>query len=137
MDDLESVMITRYVKALCPQQKFDEYTADAWFDVLGPYTLDDCKRSAALIAGRQPFVAPAEIVAEVKKLRNARLEGFQYEPVDGDDNPRVYLENYRRQRELVANGLRAPSPVIPPSGDQKLLDEIIGTAVARMPRPRA
>jgi hypothetical protein len=137
VNDLEAVVITRYVRALCPQQKFDEYTADAWIDVLAPYTLDDCKRSAALIAGRQPFVAPAEIVAEVKKLRNARLEGFQYEPVDGDDNPKVYLENYRAQRELVANGLRAPSLAIPPSGDQRLINEIIGTSAAMMPRPRA
>lgn len=112
MNELEAVKITRYVRALCPQQKFDEYTADAWHDVLAPYGFDDCKQAAAAVAARQPFVSPSDMVAEVKRVRAQRLDGFVYEPAaDGSDNdPAVYLARRRAQIELVASGHRAPDP---------------------------
>ena len=45
----ETLLLTRYVKACCPQQAIDEYTPDAWHDLLGDLSLADCR--AAVVAG--------------------------------------------------------------------------------------
>lgn len=65
MTPTEMVMLTRYIKALCPQQQIDEYTADAWHDVLGHLDLADARHAAVAVARRQPFIAPSEIIGEV------------------------------------------------------------------------
>ncbi|MFB7672898.1 hypothetical protein ACFC26_15970 [Kitasatospora purpeofusca] len=108
MNELEAVALARYVRALCPQQKFDEYTPDAWHDVLGDYDLQDCKQAAADIARRQPWIAPAEIIDEVKRNRNGRLERFQYEPGHPDETSLQSTLRRRAQIADVINGLRPP-----------------------------
>jgi len=107
MNELEAVALARYVRALCPQQKFDEYTADVWGEVLRDYTLEDCKRAAIEIARRQPFIAPAEIIAEVKHVRTGRLDYFQYEP-NPDETSRQFTRNLRAQIAAVVDGHRPP-----------------------------
>ena len=73
MNRQEAVALTRYVKACCPQQAIDEYTPNAWHDLLGDLDLAVCRQAAARVARRQPFVAPAEIRAEVRSERQQRL----------------------------------------------------------------
>ncbi|MFF1686053.1 hypothetical protein [Streptomyces sp. NPDC058254] len=108
MNPTEVVTLARYVRALCPQQKFDEYTPNAWGDILGSFRLDDARAAAARVAARQPFVSPAEIVAEIRVLRSERTTDFQYEPTLGDDDPEVYLGAYRQQLTATADGHRPP-----------------------------
>ena len=48
----ETVALARYVRALCPAQRFDEYTPDAWHDLLHRYTRDEARAAAAAVAGR-------------------------------------------------------------------------------------
>lgn len=127
MNYTEAAVLVRYVRALCPQQKFDEYSADAYHDLLGHYDLESCKRAAAELARRQPFIAPAEIIDEVITERNGRLKNFQYEPGPDDDDPREYLRRFRDQLAAVADGRR---PAELPSGGgqprqlQPLLDRV-------------
>ncbi|MFD0384643.1 hypothetical protein ACFQ2B_27690 [Streptomyces stramineus] len=106
----ETVVLARYVRALCPQQKFDEYTPDAWHDVLGGYPLAAARAAAAAVAGRQPFVSPAEIIDEIRKQRDARADSFQgpglpaeIPDADPDDVP-AYLAALRAQRTRAADG---------------------------------
>jgi hypothetical protein len=113
----ETVVLARYVRALCPQQKFDEFTPDAWHDVLGPYRLADARRAAAVVAGRQPFVSPAEIIVEIRQRRrdaDADTVGPGLSPeipdADPDDVP-SYLAAIRGQRVRAASGLERPRPV--------------------------
>ncbi|MEV5911095.1 hypothetical protein AB0M00_19605 [Streptomyces chartreusis] len=97
----EVVVLAAYVHALCPAQKIDQYTPDAWIDVfeaVPQFSLADCREGASRVAGRQPFVAPAEIIAEVRKLRETRLADFQYEPVEGETGK----ESIARRRAQVA-----------------------------------
>lgn len=116
MTPTEAVLLARYVEACCPQQRFDEYTTDAWHDLLGDLELQDCKQAAVEVARRQPFVAPAEIRAEVKRVRALRLKDFAYIPVPGDDDPAVYLASVRAQRSAVASGQRdAALAALPPT----------------------
>lgn len=107
----ETVILARYVRALCPQQKFDEYTPDAWHDVLADYALADARPAAAAVARRQPFVSPSEIIDEIRKQRDNRAADYQgpgltAEIPDADpDNIPAYLAAIRNQRVRAANGL--------------------------------
>lgn len=65
MTPSDAVILTRYVAACCPQQAIDEYTPDAWYDLLGDLELGAAKAAVMAVARRQPFVAPAEIRAEL------------------------------------------------------------------------
>ncbi|GGV46141.1 zinc finger domain-containing protein [Streptomyces spectabilis] len=111
MNPNETVMLARYVKALCPQQKFDEFTPDAWHDVLADFRLADARAAAATVARKQPFISPAEIIAEIRKQRDDRADGYQgpglsAEIPDADpDDVQAYLSALRGQRTRAADGL--------------------------------
>lgn len=126
----ETVMLARYVRALCPQQKFDEFTPDAWHDVLGHCPLGDAREAAARIARNQPFVAPSEILAEIRTIRAERLNGFQYEPQPDDDQPARYLANYRAQRAAVADGHR-PAAINRPALPGPTIAEVLAGAIGQ------
>lgn len=70
MTPTETVTLAKYVSALCPQQAIDEYTADAWHDLLAALTLDEARTAVVAVTRRQPFCAPSEILAEVARARN-------------------------------------------------------------------
>lgn len=108
----ETVLLARYVRALCPQQKFDEYTPDAWHDVLGDFTLDEARAAAATVARQQAFVAPGEIATEVRKARRALVSvDAETEPPNVDpNNVPLYLRQIRTHRRNVATG---QTPAIP------------------------
>jgi hypothetical protein len=65
------VDLTEYIAAICPQQKISSVTALAWHDILGNLGKDECRKAAAAIASRQPFVAPSEIIREIASQRSA------------------------------------------------------------------
>lgn len=103
----EAVALARYVHALCPQQRFDEFTPDVWGDVLADIEFDDGKRAAIEIARRQPWIAPAEIIAEVRRARTGRLDYFQYEPTP-DETAVEFTRNLRAQIAATIDGHRPP-----------------------------
>lgn len=74
MTPSETVMLTRYVAACCPQQRIDEYTPDAWHDLLNDLDLADCRMAVISIKRRSVFVDPSDIRAEVRRIRRDRLE---------------------------------------------------------------
>ncbi|RYJ29381.1 hypothetical protein CU044_2122 [Streptomyces sp. L-9-10] len=107
----ETVVLARYVRALCPQQKFDEYTPDAWHDVLGNYPLTEARTAAATVARQQPFVSPSEIITEIRRRRGNNASDFQgpglpaaVPDADPDDVP-AYLAALREQRTSAADGI--------------------------------
>jgi hypothetical protein len=110
VNSTETIQFVRYIAALFPATKVDEFTADAWHDVLHKYDLADLRAAALAVSERQAFCALADIVGEIKRLRARRLDGFVYVPGDGDGDPQVYLARRRAQIELVASGRRAADP---------------------------
>ncbi|MFE3371222.1 hypothetical protein ACFXOK_16670 [Streptomyces sp. NPDC059173] len=70
----EAILIAKYVASVCPQQRFNEHTPDVWGDILAPYTVNDARAAVIAVAARQAFVAPAEIVTEIKARREERIE---------------------------------------------------------------
>lgn len=69
MTPKETALLVRYIKSLCPQQAIDDYTYETWHDVIGHLGLAECRAAAAAASARTPFVAPAEIIAEVAAVR--------------------------------------------------------------------
>lgn len=90
----EAIGLCRYVHAATPAQRLDEYTPQAWADILAdepapagsvpqPRTFDECRRAVVAIKRRQPFVDCSDIVAEVRAARAAAAERTHSEAVIG------------------------------------------------------
>lgn len=89
-------------------------TAIVWHEDIGDLNFTDCREAVARhFRESTEWLMPATVRRLVKALRSERLEGFQYVPVEGDDNTAVYLRNLREQRAAVADGLREPAPALP------------------------
>ncbi|MCG7204000.1 zinc finger domain-containing protein [Streptomyces arenae] len=112
MTEEEAVDLTEYVKSACPAQKFGEYTPDVWGEILAPYSLDEARTAVLALAGRLRFIAPADIVAEVKARRAERIELANI-VVDGDPT-HTGAESAAALREIIraaGDGLTGPSSI--------------------------
>jgi hypothetical protein len=109
MTHAEAVLLCRYAKAACPQQAFDQYTPDAWSDLLGDLRFIDCQEALKSVVQRQPFVSPAEIRAEVRKVRHKRIGDFG--PMPDPPSGLSPAESARWQRDImrsIGDGELAP-----------------------------
>src|SRR5215469_11675087 len=113
MNRKQVVLLTRTVAAACPQQVIDDYTPDAWFDLLGDLGFDECRLALAAVAKRQPFVAPSEIRAEVKRAREQRLARVPVSapPAELTDKPGRYAEAVREGVKRIADGFAMPPAI--------------------------
>ena len=103
----ETLKLTRYVKACCPQQAMDEYTPDAWHDLLGDLSLADCRAAVVAVAQQKPFVAPSEIRAEVKRARFERIKdagGVPAPPPELLDDTSAYSAALQAAATAIADG---------------------------------
>jgi hypothetical protein len=102
----EAVLLTRYVKACCPQQQIDQYTPDAWHDLLGDLSLADCRAAVVAVAQQKPFVAPSEIRAEVRRTRDKRLQDTDIPapPPELLDDPDAYSAALHAASVAIADG---------------------------------
>lgn len=91
--------------------------AVAWASALHDIPLDnDAKAAVAAYYTTAPkdprdklWILPHHIRTLRSKIRSARLENFQYEPV-GDETVEEFMARYRGQVQAIASG-RAPAPV--------------------------
>jgi hypothetical protein len=118
----ETVLLTRYVKACCPQQAIDRYTPDAWHDLLGEFDAAECRAAAAAVARRQPFVAPSEIIAEVERERRAAIGRARRAELDAQQPPAI-------SPAIIAQDKREPLK------DPRPLRESIRAILSRHGRP--
>jgi hypothetical protein len=107
----ETTALLALVSQIMPAQKIDEFTPDAWTLVLEDVTFDDARQAVVAVAKRAPFVAPAEIIAEVKRMRRDRLDASPEAIPDADpDDEAAYRRALREGRMKVAEG-RTPRNV--------------------------
>ncbi|MFF5643013.1 zinc finger domain-containing protein [[Kitasatospora] papulosa] len=91
--------------------------ATAWAAALHDVPLDqDAKAAVAAYYSTPPkepdarlWILPHHVRTLRSKIRSARLENFQYQPV-ADETPREYLARYRGQVQAIASGQVAPPP---------------------------
>jgi hypothetical protein len=112
MNAQEAAALCRFAKACCPQQKFDEFTPDAWCELLSDISLELAKDAVLAVARRQPFVSPSEIRAEVGRIRRERVVGLgaqqppaSIEAIEDDEAfDRAYRGWLAEIREKAAHG---------------------------------
>ena len=109
----ETLVLARYVKACCPQQAMDTYTPEAWHDLLDDLTLADCREAVREVAKRQPFVAPSEIRAEVRRIHGERLarNPVPAPPPELLDDPRAYAEHLGQETRRIISGEADPKAI--------------------------
>lgn len=73
MTPKETGMLLAYVTGACPQQAINELTPRAWHDLLGHLEYEECRQAARMVAARQPFVSPSEIIQEIADQRCAGM----------------------------------------------------------------
>lgn len=125
MTPIEAAVLCKFTKAACPQQAIDEYTPDAWAELLDDIRFEDAKVAVKAIAKRQPFVAPAEIIDEVKRTRADRVKRYfaNASPPSGLDAAE-YAEWYRVTVTAIADGDYAPEPPARVEGHPDVIREL-------------
>lgn len=107
MNREETVRLTQLVKAACPAQAVDEFTANAWHGLLDDIRIEDALLAVRNLGRQAEFIAPAQIRAEVKKIRNDRLDRTEVpEPPAGWE----YIDWLRHARKLIADGRECELP---------------------------
>jgi hypothetical protein len=128
--------------AMFDNRKPSQGAAVAWASALHDVPLDDDARAAVAIYYTTPpkdpearlWILPHHVRSLRTKIRNARLENFQYEPLPDETVPE-YLARLRGQTAAIASG-RVPAPTGRPAlegGPHKDVAkalESIGRAVA-------
>ena len=112
MNEEEIAKLIRFVHALCPAQKMDEFTPDAWELVLDNVTFDDAKNALKTLGQTLRFIAPSDIAQEVRRVRATRPsfppgtgpEALEAEiaAVDGPEDLAGYLRALRAERRRVS-----------------------------------
>ena len=138
----EAAALCRYLQACCPQQKFDQFTSDAWFDLLTDMPYGLAKLAAQRVASRQPFVSPSEIIATAKAMRKAvdphitrlldETEGAA--PADPDTD---WLTWCKARRERVAYLVDLAIATKAATFGDELLEQVTAVDADRLPlQPR-
>jgi hypothetical protein len=112
MNKTDTVLLCRYIKAMCPAQTIDEYTPDAWADILDDITLEEAK--AAIYDGvrdrKWRFIDATDVVAGVRENRRGRLDDYvrKFGPVlpprELGDKPGEEHEWLVNARRLILDG---------------------------------
>lgn len=116
MNPTDTVRVLRVVGAMCPAQRIDEHTAEAWHEVLGDLRVEDCVAAVRELGGREAFISPADIRGEVRRLRRTRLDRtpLPEPPVGLGDDPGAYLAWSRATTATIADGTfeQQPAPAL-------------------------
>ncbi len=106
------VKLVAYVTQLAPAQQFDEYTSDAWHDVLGdlPASLDQARTATAAVAKEQQWIYPSAIREKLLPI----LAAVQpREPAPAIEQKRAW-EQVEDRPERMSRGLAAARAAVRP-----------------------
>lgn len=110
-------------------------TVLAWLEDIGDLAFNDCREAVTRhFRESTEWLMPAAVRRLVRIVRAERLQGFQYVPVEGDDDPKVYLAALREQREAVADGRREAAPAIEAAKPRAEAVRAIVSGAFRRPR---
>lgn len=114
MNEKEAAQLLGYCAAF-DNRKPSQAAAVAWSSALKDVPLDADARAAVdtyyTTAPKDPetklWILPHNVRTLRSKIRSARLENFQYEPIEGETTAQ-YLARYRGQVQAIASGRYAP-----------------------------
>lgn len=136
MNATETAKLCSAIAQSAPAQRFDEDTPAFWAVLLAEVRYEDARQAVVRLLQRRPFVAPVDIITEVKAIRRARLEHSDriLPDIDPDDVP-GWLAARRAGIAALADGTL---DVIPPAADGALdgrLRAALPALFRRPPRP--
>lgn len=102
MESHELELITQGIKALCPAQRWDEYTPDVWLQVLRKVRYAEAASAVERLGARQPWIGPSDISKEVDAVRKWRVD--RVNPMPNDVEGVAFLDELRTVRAAVADG---------------------------------
>lgn len=115
MNRADAIKLCRYVHAATPAQKLDEYTPQAWADILEdlPCGFDEGRAAVVAIKRRQVFVDCSDIIAEVRAARDERirLNPPPAPPPELLDDPEAYRAHLRESVRAAAEGTPEPKAI--------------------------
>ena len=123
----ETLHLCRIARGMCPQQAFDEYTPDAWHLLLKDVRAEDAMQGLIELARTSPFVSPAEIRQQVKRIRSKRIAevGDLIPPAGLSElEQRQWLRDAKRR---IGDGETFTPPQLPPANPRRLR-ELLATA---------
>ncbi len=88
-----------WLRKLIPHQDFDDDTPEAWTPLLTETPREDARVAVMAILRRSRYVAPLDIVDEVKRMRRERLERVGFKTIAPNVNPD---DEAAQRRELLA-----------------------------------
>lgn len=88
-----------WLRKLIPHQDFDDDTPEAWTPLLTETPREDARVAVMAILRRSRYVAPLDIVDEVKRMRRERLERVGFETIAPNVDPD---DEAGQRRELLA-----------------------------------
>ncbi|MBS2548819.1 hypothetical protein KGQ19_18290 [Catenulispora sp. NL8] len=105
MTPSETVKLLRMVAAACPAMRIEEHTPEAWHMILGDQTFADCVQALRLVAREQTWIAPADLIAAIRRIRAERIEraNLVYEPA-GEESARDFCRRLATMRRTAADG---------------------------------
>ncbi|MER5622483.1 hypothetical protein ABT061_15710 [Streptosporangium sp. NPDC002544] len=104
----EAVLVTNRVTDLWPQQRMEDGTPDAWYAAaLHAVDLHDALTALNNLAGVNTFVSLAEILAEVRRIRELRIarHPMPAPPAELTDNEGAYRDRVKESTKQLADGL--------------------------------
>lgn len=113
----DAVNIVRLVKAMCPSQMIDQFTADAWAPILASSQYADAQQAIYDIAsrplepGRSRYIEVGHILDGIARIRAKRLDAATPTP-PSDLDAASYLAWLRTTTKDIADGRYRPGPAI-------------------------
>lgn len=102
----EIAALGRKVRAVCPAQRVDADTPEAWAALLADVAYDDALEAVYHLGRSQQWIAPSDIIREVKRLRAARrrLVVVPAPAPEDADVPARYIARIRASVAAAAQG---------------------------------
>lgn len=108
MTPIEAAQLIAMIRSININQQFDEHAPEAWAFVLDDVRLTDALAALRNLARERRFLDPCDFVAEVKRLRGARINACDISAGDVNeitgDNPRHWQQEIRELRARAADG---------------------------------
>lgn len=104
MNPEDILKLGRAVAAICPAQKWDEHSPAAWLELLGDLRYEDARQAVFNLGRQQPFIAPSDIIKEVKRIREERIKNNPLPDPPDDLTVPQFIAWKRLTLKAVADG---------------------------------
>ena len=105
MNVTETARLCKVIAAVAPAQKFDADTPAVWAGILEDIRIEDALAAVKTLGRRERFIAPVDIITEVRTIRTLRLQAVdKVTPNVHPDDEGAYRLELAAIRSAVADG---------------------------------